>query len=198
MKSLLYVVAFLSGMNLLAFELIGPKLLAPHFGTSFHVWSATLFVSLLGLAAGYYFSARHIQKKERTARTLALILALNAAVLIVVPLLAGPLFGLAGKLPFVAGILIAVSLLFFPVFFLLGTSSPLVIAALEKGSKASAKNPGRIFALSTIGGVLGIYLFGLDLIPEKGLDYAFYVLDSCNLGALFLCLLASKPQTRTS
>ncbi|MGV3631235.1 MAG: fused MFS/spermidine synthase [Bacteroidota bacterium] len=192
MKTLLYLVSFLCGMNLLAFELIGSKLLAPYFGTSFHVWSATLFVSLLGIALGYYFAGKRIKKSGAPLKILSALLSINAFVLLLVPLISTPVFNSMLNLPFVAGILLAVSLLFFPVFFLLGTASPFIIAALESRSTDASRVPGSVFAVSTIGGVLGIYLFGFDLIPEKGLEYAFYVVDGTNLPALLICFLAFK------
>ncbi|MCE3295400.1 MAG: hypothetical protein K0R65_1114 [Crocinitomicaceae bacterium] len=198
MKTLLYPVSFLCGMNLLAFELIGSKLLAPHFGTSFHVWSATLFVTLLGIALGYYFSGKQIKKQGRPLKSLAIALLVNVFILALVPLLSPFVLGEMVALPFIAGILLTVILFFFPVFFLLGSTSPLLIAGLENSSPEPAKIPGVVFSISTIGGVFGIYLFGFKLIPERGLEYAFYTVDAFNLLALILCLASSRLTPKTT
>jgi uncharacterized membrane protein YjjP (DUF1212 family) len=85
MTKLLYIVSFISGANLLAFELLSAKLLAPYFGTSYHVWSITFFVTLLGIALGYYFAHRIILKNNYSKNLTLKVLLINTVFLFALP-----------------------------------------------------------------------------------------------------------------
>ena len=45
---------FLSGGVVMVLEVLGTRLIAPIYGTSMHVWSALIAVTLLSLSVGYW------------------------------------------------------------------------------------------------------------------------------------------------
>ena len=55
LRRFLYLTAATTGGVILIVEILGAKLLSPFFGTSHFVWTAQIAVTLVSLAAGYYF-----------------------------------------------------------------------------------------------------------------------------------------------
>jgi len=49
----IYVLAFFSGMCIMAVELCASRLMAPFFGTSTFVWTNIIGVIMIALSAGY-------------------------------------------------------------------------------------------------------------------------------------------------
>jgi predicted membrane-bound spermidine synthase len=93
---------------------------------------------------------------------------------------------------FVIGMLISVMLLFFPSFLLFGLMSPLLIDLISTKSEEKTKIPSYIFSISTIGGVLGVYLFGFYTIPFFGINSSFFILDATNVVSIALIYFSIK------
>jgi len=69
-RNLLFLLCFLEGASVMIAELLGAKMLAPQFGSSLHVWSTVMAITLGGLALGYFCGGlisekRKTQKDER-------------------------------------------------------------------------------------------------------------------------------------
>ena len=50
-----YIVVFVSGAVLMALEIAGSRVLAPHFGSSIFVWGSLISVVMTALSIGYYW-----------------------------------------------------------------------------------------------------------------------------------------------
>ena len=50
-----YLVVFVSGAVLMALEIAGSRVLAPHFGSSIFVWGSLISVVMTSLSIGYYW-----------------------------------------------------------------------------------------------------------------------------------------------
>ena len=48
----------LEGSSLLSYEIIASRLYTPYLGSSIHVWTSILTMTLIALALGYYYGAR--------------------------------------------------------------------------------------------------------------------------------------------
>ena len=62
----------------MALEILGSRVLAPHFGSSVYVWGSLISTFLVALSAGYALGGRFADRKP-TIAALSLILALAAA-----------------------------------------------------------------------------------------------------------------------
>ena len=57
-KIYLLVLAFTSGMTIMAVEISASRLIAPYFGTSTFVWTNIIGVIMVALALGYYLGGK--------------------------------------------------------------------------------------------------------------------------------------------
>ncbi|MBL8155172.1 MAG: fused MFS/spermidine synthase [Anaerolineae bacterium] len=172
----LYFTVFTSGMVTLAVELSASRLLGSVFGTSNIVWANVIGLILLYLAAGYFIGGRWADRSPHYA-TLFRILLWSAFLSALIPLAARPV--LVGAATAVASAEAAVALgsfasvlvLFAIPVTLLGCVSPFAIR-LAVGSvndiNQAGKVSGRIYAISTLGSLMGTFLPVLFLIPELG------------------------------
>ncbi len=171
----IHVLAFCSGMSIMAVELCASRLVAPFFGTSTFVWTNIIGVIMIALSVGYVVGGR--LSDRRTDLRLLLKLLLGAcAYLMVLPFVGPPLLrGLSGQLvelqssfSFIfLGSLLGILLLFAPPVLVMGMTSPFLIRILAQQDRVGA-SAGRIFGVSTIGSVLGTFLPVLVFIPKVG------------------------------
>jgi hypothetical protein len=63
-KKFLFIIAFIEGFILMAYEILSVKIVAPFFGNSIDVWASMFFCTLFFLALGYFFSRFFISKKQ--------------------------------------------------------------------------------------------------------------------------------------
>ena len=67
----IYVIACLSGANVLAIEILGTRILGPFYGVTLFLWSALITVTLLSLSVGYALGGR-LADREASVRVLSL------------------------------------------------------------------------------------------------------------------------------
>jgi len=201
------VLIFIEGASVMAAELCSAKLMAPYFGSSLYVWAAVLAITLMGLAAGYFYGG-FLSSKNAPEKSLYIILLIAAFCLAAMVFVSNYLVPFLSDFPFKPAVVLSVFLLiFFPVFFL-GASSPLFIRLLAQTVEQSGLISGKIYALSTLGGIVSTFLCGFYLIPEWGLYTTVLVFSVLLLVAtvisfgmrnpiipiflLLLCLIAAK------
>ncbi len=171
----LYALSFCAGMSIMAVELSASRLVAPVFGTSTYVWTNIIGVIMIALSIGYVVGGRLADRRDGLAPLLKLLLGACGWLLALpfagVPLLralAGALTGLQSSFSFVfVGSLVGILLLFAPPIVLLGMTSPFLVRALARQGEVGAA-AGRVFAVSTVGSVLGTFLPVLVFIPTVG------------------------------
>ncbi len=177
------------GMVSLGAEVAANRLLGPTFGDSNLVWAAVIGVNMAALAAGYFAGGRLADwVPDRKAFFGLLVMAALTAALS--PLMAGPALDVAGQLVletpagFVVGVTAAAVLLFAVPVALMGSVSPFAIRLLLPDTPAAGGTAGALYAISTVGSLLGAFLPVLWLIPAIGAAGALLVL------ALLLSLVA--------
>lgn len=188
------LISFVEGAAVMAAEISGARLLAPFFGSSLHVWSTVMAITLGGLAAGYFLGGK-LSQKPQPQRTLLLVLTGAACALCSMTFM-GPLMYTAGaSLPLLPAVVVSVLVLLFPATLCMGATSPLIISLLTSQSADSGLNSGRIYAVSTVGGILSTFLCGFYLLPAIGVK-ATLIGFAILLAAAGLLLLV-KPYPRS-
>ena len=183
------LVVFMAGVATLAAEIAAQRLVAPAFGASTVVWANTIAVVLLALAGGYWLGGRLADRHPRS-RALALTALAGAALVALIPLVAIPLLGLTeDRLNELPGSLLAALVLVGPPVLVLGALSPWAIRLRVRTVEDAGDVTGRLYALSTAGGLVGTFASALLLIPLVGTRWTFLV-------AAALLALAAAPGAR--
>jgi predicted membrane-bound spermidine synthase len=183
------LVVFTAGVATLAAEIAAQRLVAPAFGASTVVWANTIAVVLLALAGGYWLGGR-LADRHPSARGLALTALAGAALVALIPLVAIPLLGLTeDRLQELAGSLLVALVLVGPPVLVLGAVSPWAIRLRVRAVEDAGDVTGRLYALSTAGGLVGTFAAALLLIPLVGTRWTFLI-------AAALLALAAAPGVR--
>jgi predicted membrane-bound spermidine synthase len=163
-------IAFAEGATVMACELLGAKMTAPFFGTTLYSWAAVLAVTLGGLAIGYYFGG-WLSARKKPQILLQWILISSGLFMILMPLLANGIMKLVMEMSIISGLLISLSVFLLPPVILFGMVSPVIVAATVDEAANSGKVAGRVYAISTVGGVLSTLLLGFYIIPAFGIQW---------------------------
>lgn len=180
----LNVLVFVAGFVTLGMELSAARLLDPWFGNSILVWAALIGLVLACLSIGYWLGGRIADRRPEAA--LLYTIALAAALLVaLIPVLSRPVLQRAAlsslNLENVSiGLLIASALAILLLFslptLLLGIVSPFAIRLAVSDVASSGQVAGRLYALSTLGSLLGTFVPVLVLIPAIGTRLTFELL----------------------
>lgn len=162
---------FVSGAVVMALELLGSRLLAPVFGNSIFVWGSLIGVVLASLSAGYYLGGKLADLRPQL-QTLSLILLVAGILVVALPSLTPPVFNavLGTNLGDRYSPLLATTLLLGPPGVLLGMVSPYAIRLVGKSVEKLGKASGNLYALSTLGSIVGTFFTVFVLIPEFGVN----------------------------
>jgi len=166
---------FTAGFTVMLVEITAPRLLGPYFGTSAHVWTSVIGVILVALSIGYYVGGR-VADRRPCPGLLALVVMWGCAVTALTPVVA-PWFG-RWVLPPGLGLGQAYDLLRFgslvtalcvllPPALLLAVVGPFTIRCLAARDQVG-RSAGTIYAISTVGSILGTFLPTFVLIPRLG------------------------------
>lgn len=184
---LLFLV-FISGMASLALEMLGPRLMAPFFGTSLFIWANQIGFTLIYLSLGYYIGGR-VADRHPSVRLLCAITAAAAIFTGLIPFISGPVLNAAAialnsEIPNVfVGSLFTVVLLFSVPTILLGMVSPFAIRLTLTGVGSAGRAAGNLYALSTVGSIIGAFLPVLVLMPDLGVRRSFFLIAVVLLAA---------------
>lgn len=165
-------------MTTLAVEMAASRLLAPYFGASLLVWANLIGLILIYLTAGYYLGGRVADRFPRH-EVLYQITAWAGFLIGLVPFLARPILRLALQgfatlsMGLFLGSFAGVVALFAVPISLLGTVSPFAIRLAVRDVTSSGNVAGSLYALSTLGSIIGTFLPVLVLIPSIGTRSTF-------------------------
>lgn len=169
----LTALVFAGGVGSLATEISASRLLAPYFGNSTVVWANVIGLVLASLSLGYWLGGR-LADRRPNPRLLGMLVAAAAVLVALTPFVARPFLDLTVEgLDEVStgaaiGSFFGVLILFAPPVTLLGMVAPFAIRlGLDRVESAGAV-AGRLYAVSTIGSLLGTFLSALVAIPLFG------------------------------
>jgi spermidine synthase len=165
-------------MTTLAVELSASRLLGNVFGTSNIVWANVIGLMLLYLTVGYFLGGRWADKSPKYS-TLYKIITWAAFLSALIPLIARPILQAAAvafagaEAALALGSFVSVLVLFSVPVTLLGTVSPFAIRLAVTDIQSAGRISGQIYALSTVGSIIGTFLPTLFIIPELGTTRTF-------------------------
>src|SRR5437870_11788313 len=180
-RQLLLPLAFTGGLASLGIEFAAARLLAPFFGQSLFIWGTLIGLILIYLTIGYYAGGR-LADRRPDARLLYKIAAAAALLTAAIPIVSRPILTLAQtgfaqvSVGLVLGSLISVIVLFAAPVILLGMVSPFVIRLRIRELETAGNAAGAVYALSTLGSILGTFVPVFWLIPSYGTRPTIFVL----------------------
>ncbi len=147
-------------------ELLGTRLIAPYYGASLYVWSSLISVTMIALALGYFAGGYWADRAKRTG--LSLIIALAALLTLSIPWMTRPVLLATDPLGLRAGAFLSALTLFSPSLTLLGMVGPFAIKLATPQLNRVGTSAGSIYAVSTVGSVVGTLVLGFFLFPLVG------------------------------
>lgn len=162
-----------AGAGSTATEIGASRLLAPYFGSSTVVWANVIGLVLAALSLGYWLGGRLADRRPRP-RLLGVVVVGAGALVAIVPFAAQPLLDVtvhgldrisAGA---VVGSFLASLLLFAPPVVLLGMAAPFAVRLGVADVAGAGAVAGRLYALSTLGSIAGVFVPALVAIPLVG------------------------------
>ncbi len=190
----LRVVVFVSGAVSIGIELAASRLLAPFFGTSLFIWANLIGLTLIYLSVGYVIGGR-IADRCPSERVLYSITTVAAFATGLIPLLSRPILAqsltaftslsLGGFYGSLAGTII----LFAVPVTLLGCVSPFAIRLALRSVTGAGNTAGSLYALSTVGSIVGTFIPTFLLIPRIGTVRTFYTFALVLLAASLFGLI---------
>ena len=171
-------------------ELTGSRILAPFVGTSTFIWTSLIGVILGSLSLGYYHGGQKADKDPTTKRlaqllfmaglAIGIVAAINQTILSIVNQYFSSLRWSAS---------VSACLLFGPPAYLLGMVSPQAVRIRMNDVSTAGSTIGRLYALSSLGSIVGTFLVGFYLMGWVGSRNILFILSG-------LCLLLSFLNVR--
>ncbi|MDJ1432587.1 fused MFS/spermidine synthase [Halostagnicola sp. A-GB9-2] len=177
---------FVAGIASMGLEILAGRVIAPQFGSSIYTWGSIITICLAALSLGYWQGGK--RAKTATNREMSWIL-LGTAIYIAIVIYASDLLLLyTSTMPLGAryASIPAVIALFGPPTYLLGFISPYGAELCNKEGVGEAS--GHVYAVGTIGSILGSALTTFVLIPELSVE---------RIGLLFGFLLVATALALT-
>ena len=177
-KYILEFVVFISGAVVMIFELVGSRILAPYMGTSLVVWTSIIGIILGSLSLGYFLGGK-IADIKPNYKQLSFIILMAAVFIFFTAVLKDLILG--NILSFIKDLrisgAIASIILFAPASIGLGMVSPYAVKLKIKNLNNTGSTVGNLYALSTIGSIVGTFSAGFFLIPFFGTSKIVYILS---------------------
>jgi spermidine synthase len=169
----LSALVFVAGIGTLAVEISASRLLAPYYGSSTIVWANLIALVLASLSLGYWLGGRLADRRPE-ARVLGALVLAAAVWIAATPFVARPFLDVTvegideASAGAAIGSFFATLGLFAPSVTLLGMVAPFAIRLALDAVEAAGSVAGRLYALSTVGSLLGTFLSALVAIPLIG------------------------------
>jgi spermidine synthase len=185
---------FTSGMTALGVEMAASRLLGNVFGTSNLVWANIIGLILVYLTAGYFLGGRWADRHPEPS-IFYRIMAWSALTTALVPVISRPvlLAAVAAVEQVDAAVVLgsfgAVLVLFSVPITLMGCISPFAIRLAIREVSGAGDMAGRLYAVSTLGSILGTFLPVLVTIPAIGTTKTFFVFAALLLTVALIGLL---------
>lgn len=166
---MLELIVFTSGAVLLVLEIVASRVLAPFFGNSVYVWGSLIGVFLAGLTLGYFLGGRAADRWPSGVVFSGLVF-LAGALTFPIPFVARRAMEalVLADLGPRASPLSAAAILFFLPTVVMGTISPFAVRLRARTVTTVGNVAGVLYALSTLGSIVGTLLAAFVLINLFG------------------------------
>ncbi|MBU1164722.1 fused MFS/spermidine synthase [Patescibacteria group bacterium] len=191
----LEIIVFISGATVMILELIGSRILAPYLGGSIFVWTSLIGIILGALSLGYYLGG-NFSKNNPSFKFLSLTLVIAGIFIVLITAIKEPILNMAMSYGIKIGSIFATTLLFVIPSILLGMVSPYSVRLKIKDVETSGSAAGNLYAISTIGSIVGTFLAGFYLIPTFGSLNILFGLGTILIVTSFLGMPSKLIKTR--
>lgn len=188
--------SFVEGASLMAVELIGAKLVTPYYGNSTYVWASALGFTLLGLMAGYFLGG-WLSMRYPQRRLLYRVVFVSGIIVALMPFTASGIIIATSGLGLKLAVILSEVVILLPPVMLFGIVSPMIIRLITDRVEEVGSSAGRVYTISTLGGILLNFLVGLYLIPFVGVQASAWITASLLCVSAGIFLLMSKAQAPT-
>lgn len=193
-RSSLFLIAFVEGFTVLGIELGTAKILNSYYGSSVTVWALVVGLTLLALTVGYYVGGLSSDKKN-PAKTLFRNIIIGSLLVAFIPVISGNILSLWGANRFFTGLVLSALLIVVPSLIVVGTLTSLIIGLMAGSDRASSGNfSGKVYGISTLGGLVSVIACGFYLIPEQGITNTLVV---CSLVLILSSALLQQISRRS-
>lgn len=165
---LIGTVVFVSGAVGMVLELVGSRLLAPYFGNSLFVWTSLIGVMLGFMALGGFLGGRLGDRHLSTKVLFWILLGASVSISLVSFIENSLLSSLAEETALRVAAVASATVLFAVPSTLLGMVSPYSMRLRLHALADSGATVGSLYAISTIGSIVGTFAAGFWLIARIG------------------------------
>ncbi len=165
---------FISGITSMGLEILAGRMVAPQFGSSIYTWGSIIGVFLAALSYGYYRGGK-LASERATNDHIARVFLLTAVYVVGIILLGDLMLRATAGFPLPSRFasLPAIVLLFGPPTYFLGFISPYAAELSAKDSIGEAS--GHVYALGTIGSIIGAFGTTFILIPSFSVNQIAFI-----------------------
>ncbi|MEX0931294.1 MAG: fused MFS/spermidine synthase [Candidatus Paceibacterota bacterium] len=181
---LLGFIVFISGATVMTLELVGSRVLSPFVGNSTVVWTSLIGIVLASLSVGYVWGGRIADRGIKPINLAHVFIGASVFVFLIAilpPYIASMFVG-GGILGLT---LILTIFLFTPATLLLGMVTPFALKLKIHNLGEVGRDAGGLYALSTIGSIVGTFLGGLVLVSFWGTNA---IIVGCGVALLLLAV----------
>jgi len=193
---MLNFIIFCSGALLMVLEMVGARVMAPYLGTSAVIWTSLIGVVLACLAGGAYLGGK-LADKRLSLKILSQILT-GAGIGCLITATFHSIIGLmvVQSVPniYLAAVVASIFIFAFPAT-LFGMVSPYIIRLSLADLTTAGSTVGRLYALSTLGSILGTFLGGFILISWFSSTHILFAVSAIVFLLSFL-VYGKKPALR--
>ncbi len=170
-SNLLLFVSFLNGLVSLVVEVVGSRVIAPYYASTIYVWTALISVTLGFLSFGYLLGSKIFKNLEINHLQMNLLI---SAIMTILPFsLRNQILNFSDKFSLSSAPLVASSLLFSLAFVSMGVTTSFLTRLLFLDKKSTEKLIGVVYALGTLGSLVGALISSYLLIPHLSLTAIF-------------------------
>jgi predicted membrane-bound spermidine synthase len=190
-------VVFLANAGLLVLQLLAGRFLAPFIGSSVETWTCVIGVFLTGIALGNHYGGKAADRSPSTRLLGRLLLAgAGGAVSMILGWAICRSTGADQVLPLSPRIPLLAALFCLPAAFALSLITPLTIKLMLPDVSRAGRVAGLVFALSTLGCLVGNYATGFWLMADYSLN-AIAIGVAVGLAALAVPMIAINYRLST-
>ncbi len=162
-----YVVTFIASFCILVIEIVAGRILAPFVGVSLYTWTSIIGVVLAGISIGAYLGGK-LADRFPGRKTLGWLLLISGIAILLISPVTNLVAGYHFPTTLMLRILIVTTITFFIPSCILGMISPVVVKLAISNLDRVGNVVGKIYAISTLGSILGTFAAGFFLISWMG------------------------------
>lgn len=162
-----YLITFIASFCILVIEIVAGRILAPFVGVSLYTWTSIIGVVLAGISIGAFLGGK-LADRFPDRKTLAWLLFISGLVTILISPVTNIIAGYRFPTSLMLRILIVTTIIFFIPSCILGMISPVVVKLTIRNLERVGNVIGKIYAISTLGSIIGTFAAGFFLISWLG------------------------------